>query len=109
MALSDNPFSVPKGILSRDGTLTVARQVEHENTDNTGILANSPNVEDALQRLDNTGLGAAPRTFTGSFFCSYGELGNQDQWYGGRQTVTMIGQAVSRMHAARLNCPTLTN
>ncbi len=57
----------------------------------TGILNTASNVQVALNRLDATGLGADPREFTGSFFASYGELGNQDVWYGGRQTVSLIG------------------
>jgi len=60
-------------------------------TDKTGLLAGSADAEEAFNRIDNTGLGAAPRSFTGSFFASYGQNGNQDQWYGGRASVTMIG------------------
>ena len=47
MALSDNPFSVPKGILSRDGTLTVARQVEIDTA-----LRGHTDVEAYLQAID---------------------------------------------------------
>ncbi len=57
----------------------------------TGVVTGSGNVQVALDRLDNTGIGAAPRTFTGSFFPSYGALGNQGTWYGGRQTVHLVG------------------
>lgn len=64
--------------------------VEVAGTQSTGLLANVDDVETALMRLDNTGLGAQPRTYTGTFFAaSYGQSGNQDTWYGGRQTVIL--------------------
>lgn len=67
-----------------------AADVEVAGTQSTGLLANVDNVETALMRLDNTGLGAQPRTYTGTFFAaSYGQNGNQDTWYGGRQTVIL--------------------
>lgn len=68
-----------------------AESISLSDDDLTGALVNSGNVQEALKRLDNTGIGAAPREFTGSFFASYGALGNQDQWYGGRQNVVMRG------------------
>lgn len=57
----------------------------------TGVLVGAGNAQDALDRLDNTGIGASVRTFTGSFFSSYGQNGNQDTWYGGRQSVILEG------------------
>ena len=68
-----------------------AADTEVDDTTHTGILANVNDVNAALGRIDNTGIGAQPRTFTGSFLASYGELGNQDIWYGGRQTVILEG------------------
>nr|MCH9664652.1 hypothetical protein [Gammaproteobacteria bacterium] len=68
--------------------ITDAVDIEIDSTSVTGILANTPNAQNALERLDNTGLGAQPRTFTGTFFSS---IANQDQWYGGRQSVIMVG------------------
>lgn len=68
-----------------------AESITLSDDDLTGALVNSGNVQEALKRLDNTGIGAAPREFTGSFFANYGELGNQGQWYGGRQNVIMSG------------------
>lgn len=70
-----------------------AVDIENDATGHTGLLANAGNQQVINDRLDSTGLGAQPRTFTGSFFASYGALGNQDQWYGGQQSVTLIGAA----------------
>ena len=47
MALSNDPFSLPKGALSRDGTLTVARQVEIDTA-----LRGHTDVEAYLQAID---------------------------------------------------------
>ncbi|MCH9665089.1 MAG: hypothetical protein K0U41_04500 [Gammaproteobacteria bacterium] len=78
--------------------ITSADQITVNNSDLTGVLNNSGNVQEALNRLDNTGLGAAPRTFENSFICSYGTLGNQDTWYGGRQTVYLIGETANNLN-----------
>lgn len=45
MAFSDDPFSLPKGLVSRDGSLALARQIE---------LASQENVEDVLTGLRNS-------------------------------------------------------
>ncbi len=67
-----------------------AADIEVAGANSTGLLANATDVEEALKRLDNTGLGAQARTWSGTFFnSSYGESGNQDTWYGGRQSVTL--------------------
>lgn len=67
-----------------------ASNVSVVDTDLTGIVANSNDVQEALKRIDNTGLGAQSRSFSGTFFgSSYGASGNQGIWYGGRQTVTV--------------------
>lgn len=60
-----------------------------------GLITGATNVQEALNRIDATGLGASPRTFTDSFFASYGVMGNQDVWYGGRQTVYLIGESTT--------------
>lgn len=70
------------GFVSRSSETSV------DHSQHTGLIDNALNVQEALDRVDNTGLGAAPRTFTGSFFSS---SGNQGTWYGGRQTVTLLG------------------
>lgn len=72
------------------GTLA-ASSVTVSDTNLNGLITGSGDVQTALDRIDNTGLGAAPRTFTGSFFASYGQSGNQDTWYGNRATVTLVG------------------
>lgn len=67
-----------------------ASSVTVSNTNLTGLIANAGNAQVAFDRIDSTGLGAQPRTFTGTFFAaSYGQNGNQDTWYGGRQTVIL--------------------
>lgn len=67
-----------------------AADIEVEGTLNTCLLDNANEVEEALKRIDNTGLGAQSRTWSGTFFnSSYGESGNQDTWYGGRQSVML--------------------
>lgn len=78
--------------LTLGGAVTAA-DVSVSNTGLTGIITGSGNVQTALSRIDATGLGAQPRTFTNSFTASYGTLGNQDTWYGGRQTVYLIGES----------------
>ena len=69
-----------------------ATQISFDNTNNIGILAPATTVEAALDLLDATGVGAAPRTFKGSFISTYGLNGSQGQWYGGRQNVVMEGE-----------------
>ena len=62
----------------------------------TGVLANSGNVQEALDRIDNTGLGAQPRQVTGSFFATYfAGSENTNTWYGGRQTVHIRVEAAT--------------
>lgn len=68
-----------------------AVDIEQSNTGQNGLLATATTQQEVNNRLDGTGLGAQPISFTGSFFCSYGELGNQGQWSGGRQNVEMVG------------------
>ena len=74
-----------------DGGTTTASQVSVADTDLTGVLVGSGNAQEAFDRLDATGIGSAPRTFTGSFLATYGVSGNQDTWYGGRQNVNLVG------------------
>ncbi len=74
-----------------NGGISNAVQLNQDDSNQTGLLNGAPNQQVVNDRLDRTGLGAAARTFTGSFFCSYGELGNQDTWYGGRQSVIIEG------------------
>lgn len=65
-----------------------AANVNVSNANLTGILNQSGNVQEALDRIDNTGIGAQPRQITGSFAATYFEGSqNTDTWYGGRQTV----------------------
>ncbi len=63
-----------------------------DGTEFTGLLNNVSNQEQVNNRLDGTGLGAQPITFTGNFLCNYGVNGNQSQWSGGRQTVEMVSE-----------------
>ncbi|MCH9665971.1 MAG: hypothetical protein K0U41_09035, partial [Gammaproteobacteria bacterium] len=55
-------------------------------------LNGSADVQEALARLDATGLGSVPKTFTGNFTSSYGTNGNQGTWYGFRQSNMVIGE-----------------
>ena len=71
-----------------------AANVSVDDTNLTGIITWSGNVQEALKRIDNTWLWATPRTFTGSFRASYWEFWNQDTWYGWRQTVEVIGARI---------------
>lgn len=70
-----------------------AVDVEQSNTGQNGILASANNQQEVNNRLDATGIGSSPRTFQDSFFASWGTNGNQNTWYGGRQTVYLIGQS----------------
>lgn len=73
-----------------------AGDVEVSDTDLTGVITNSGDVQEALKRIDNTGLGAQVREFTGSFFANYSAgSDNTNTWYGGRQTVSLRGEAAS--------------
>lgn len=64
--------------------------VEVSNNDLTGIIDQSGDVQAALQRIDNTGLGAQIREITGNFVATYFEGSeNTNTWYGGRQTVSI--------------------
>lgn len=81
-----------------------AIDVEVANTQMTGSLADSGTAQEALRRIDNTGLGAPEREVNGSFFCTYSEGSeNTNTWYGGRQNVnirvnpTANGQYTFRM------------
>ena len=80
---------LPFELASTSGTLTDADQIRVSSNALSGLLTNSGNVQTALERLDATGLGAQSRAFTGSFICTFGELGNQDTWYGNRQAVIL--------------------
>lgn len=67
-----------------------AEDIELSNTDMTGALADAGTTQEALRRIDNTGLGAEAREITGSFNATYFEGSeNTNTWYGGRQTVTI--------------------
>ncbi|BAV81071.1 hypothetical protein [Vibrio phage CKB-S1] len=67
-----------------------AEDVETTNDRLTGALADAGDVQTALQRIDNTGLGAPVREITGSFAATYFEGSeNTETWYGGRQTVAI--------------------
>lgn len=69
---------------------TDAADITVSDTDLTGVLTGSGNVQEALKRLDNTGVGASPREITtNGFTATYGTNGNQNIWYGGRQFVTI--------------------
>lgn len=73
-----------------------AVDTENSNTGMTGSLADAGNVQEALRRIDNTGLGAQEREFTGSFFSTYSDgSDNTNTWYGGRQTVRLRGEAAA--------------
>lgn len=77
------------------GTVAAA-MVTFSDDDATGVLSGVSDVQTALERLDNTGIGADVRTFSGSFFANYVEPGgNQAIWYGGRQAVSLEGTAAS--------------
>lgn len=63
-----------------------------QNDTKTGLLFGSANAQTAFNRIDNTGLGAQPTSFTGNLFANYVvPNGNQDTWYAGRQANTVIG------------------
>lgn len=70
-----------------------ASDVSVDSTNLVGVISSSDTVQTALERLDATGLGTEPKTFTGSFFSNYGENGNQGTWYGGLQSNTVIGES----------------
>lgn len=54
----------------------------------TGLINGATNVQEALERLDATGLGAAPRTITGSFNALWSPGSeNTNTWFGNRQAV----------------------
>lgn len=70
--------------------VAVSREVEVSNDSLTGTLADSGSVQTAIQRIDNTGLGASTREITGSFAATFFEGSeNTNTWYGGRQTVSI--------------------
>ena len=89
--IATTPVTLPSG---GGGTPTnvLDESVVVAGTEFTGLLNNVSNQEQVNQRLDSTGLGAQPISFTGSFFCNYGVNGNQGQWSGGRQTVEMVSE-----------------
>ena len=104
--MPNNPYISPKGFASADGEMVAAQQTTVAGPLNTGVLANVTEVEEALKRLDNTGIGAQPRTFSGIFFAaSYGQNGNQDTWYGGRQTVVLETERTQGNGAYRFEVP----
>jgi hypothetical protein len=75
------------------GTVSAA-MVSYDNANARGIFsaASVDTVREALDLVDGTGLGSEPVTFTGSFFPNYVVPGgNQDIWYGGRQSLTLSG------------------
>lgn len=84
----DNPRLLPFPIASTTGELADANQIVIDDASLTGIAASSGDVQAFVERIDATGLGAAVREFTGSFFSS---TGNQDTWYGGQQSVFLRG------------------
>ena len=73
------------------GPATTAAMISNDTSNQTGLLSTARNQQAVNDLVDATGLGSAPVTFTGSFFCSFGEFGNQDTWYGGRQTGFLDG------------------
>ncbi len=77
---------LPFELASTTGTLTDAQQISVADDNLTGIITGAADTQEALDRVDGTGLGAQPRTFSGSFIAS---SGNIDTWYGGRQSVIL--------------------
>ena len=75
-----------------DAGLVDAADVDVSSTAINGLLANSGKSQAAFELIDATGLGAQPRTFTGSFISN---TGNQGVWYGGRQSVIMESDRAS--------------
>ena len=70
-----------------------AAMVSYDNANALGIFgdASVDTVREALDLVDGTGIGSQPVTFTGSFFCAWGLNGNQSIWYGGRQSLMLVG------------------
>ncbi len=75
------PFKI-KPILAGE-QVADAIDIELNSAEHTGAFANSGHVQEAIDRLDATGLGANPTVITGSFFSN---SGNISTWYGGRQS-----------------------
>ncbi len=83
-----------EGDISGTALPIAASDVSLSNTDLTGSLADAGTVQEALKRIDNTGLGSQVREFDGSFFSTYfAGSANTNTWYGGRQTVSLRGTA----------------
>ncbi len=78
------PFKI-KPILSGE-QIADAVDIELSSAEHTGAFANSGHVQEAIDRLDATGLGANPTVITGSFFSSSANIAT---WYGGRQSDTI--------------------
>lgn len=54
----------------------------------TALLSGAENVQQALERIDATGLGVSATEISGSFSATYSEGSeNTNTWYGGKQTV----------------------
>lgn len=65
-----------------------AANVDVDTANFNGVLVSANQLQEALKRVDATGIGADHVTFTGSFAA---QSSNQAQWYGGKATVWMRG------------------
>ncbi|CAL9957757.1 hypothetical protein VPH219E481_0029 [Vibrio phage 219E48-1] len=76
-----------KAFVGNDG-LVDAVDTDVNNGNLTGLLSNAGEVQESLERIDSTGLGAQFREIDGSFIANYSDGSeNTNTWYGGHQTV----------------------
>ena len=76
-----NPRLIPFSIASTTGELADATQIVVSDAGLTGLVQGSTNVQNALARVDGTGLGAPIFTFTGSFAAAGANI---NDWFNGQ-------------------------
>jgi len=86
--MSDLPLEGTLRALQVGGNVAVGNEVSVDNTGLTGVISNSNTVQNALSRLDATGLGSQIIEFTGSFAAT---VFNKAIWSNSKQTVYMEG------------------
>lgn len=102
----NNPTLVTRQYASTTGTFTSADQIAFDSSALPGLLNGAPKSQDALERIDGTGIGAAIFTFTGAYSA---QASNISEWFGNRQLVRMrctdSGTGPSVSGAVRFDLP----
>ena len=81
-----NPTLVTGSYASTSGTFTAANQIVVDSAAFPGVLNGAAKTQDALARMDGTGIGAAIFSFTGAYSATNANI---SEWFGNRQLVRM--------------------